>query len=84
MHREAEEIARWLRTQYLDARVLPDGSVAVLQDLLFTRAILLACDDETWKARFCFENRDLATAQFAALQGASDTPTGFIATRDFR
>lgn len=84
MHREAEEIARWLRTQYLDARVLPDGSVAALQDLLFTRAILLGCDDEAWKARFCFESREMATSQFAALQSAGDTPQGFIAKRDFR
>ena len=84
MASESEEIARWLKTQYLDARVLPDGSVAAIQDLLFTRAILLGCDDETWKARFCFEDRNLAIAQFAALQSASDTPQGFIAKRDFR
>lgn len=76
---ECQEIQRL--GEYLRVRRLPDGSVAALGDLLFTRAIHLRCDLWGWERRFCFKDRDLAVAQFEALQTEDDEPTGWIARR---
>lgn len=77
----AQALADLLAGQYRDVRVLPDGSVACLQDLMFTRAILLGVNADSFTRRFCFENRDLATRRFVALQSEDDVPAGFIARR---
>jgi hypothetical protein len=63
---DAQALAAWLRTQrYLAVRVLPDGSVAALVDLLFTRGIVLGCHWDGWTSRFCFEERELADRRFS-------------------
>lgn len=81
--REAEGLCTWLVTSNgcMDARVLPDGTVAALQDLLFTRAIVLGCTRDGWAQRFCFEDRSLALQRYAELVGEDDVPEGSIATR---
>lgn len=81
--REAEGLCTWLVTSNgcMDARVLPDGTVAALQDLLFTRAIVLGCTRDGWAQRFCFEDRSLALQRYAELEGEDDVPAGSIATR---
>lgn len=76
-----EELVRYLRGQYPEVRVLPDGSIAALYDLIFTRAILLGCTRESFSARFCFEDRDLATKRFHELQTEDDIPEGYTASR---
>lgn len=67
---------------YLDARVLPDGSIALLMELFTTRAICLGADEICpYTQRFCFKDRELATQRFAELQSEDDIPAGFIARR---
>lgn len=78
---DAERIAAELRPQYLAVRVLPDGTVVALHDLIFTRSILIDCDRDGYGARFCFADRALATRRFAELQGADDVPAGHTARR---
>ena len=76
-----EQIVEELSQGYLAVRVLPDGSIACLGDLLFTRAIYLGCDRDGWAHRFCFEDRALASKRFYELQSEDDEPAGFIARR---
>lgn len=82
---DAERLAERVRElgcgTYIEVRVLPDATVAVLRDLLFTRAISLDCDVEGLGPRFCFEDRELATRRFRELQSADDVPEGFVARR---
>lgn len=66
---------------YLEGRVLADGSVAMLGELMFTRAIYLGVNEEGWELRFCFEDRELATKRFEELQSGQDEPAGFVARR---
>ena len=66
---------------YRAARVLPDGSVAALLDLIYTRAICLGCHAEGWTTRFCFEDRALADQRFIELHSEDDVPAGHVARR---
>lgn len=66
---------------YLKARVLPDASVACLVQLLFTKAIILGCQNTGWNNRFCFKDQALAEQRFNELQSEDDEPQGFIARR---
>lgn len=80
----AEKVAAEVRALNPDAiavRVLPDGSVAMLRELLFTRAVCLGCTTWGWASRFCFEDRARATAAFAELQTENDEPAGCVARR---
>lgn len=81
MSSEVDELVAYLKDQYLEVRVLPDGSIAALYDLIFTRAILLGCNRQSFSARFCFEDRNLATQRFHELQTEDDVPAGYTATR---
>lgn len=66
---------------YIDVRVLSDGTVAALHDLLYTRSIMLDCNKRFWGNRFCFKDRNLATQRFYELQSCDDEPQGYIARR---
>lgn len=79
----AHELAIQLKADndYVDAKVLPDGSVACLVDLIFTRAIILGCTKNEWSRRFCFEDRSLATLRYEELQSEDDEPQGYVARR---
>lgn len=76
-----EQIAQQIEQDYIATRVLPDGSVAALGDLLFTRAIYLGCNQWGFASRFCFEDRELATRRFNELVSEDDEPQGYIARR---
>lgn len=67
--------------EYRDVRLLPDGSIAAIGDLLFTRALYLGCTRWGWERRFCFDNRTLADQRFLELQSEDDDPKGYIASR---
>ncbi len=80
----AEQVAAEVREnnpQAIEVKVLADGSVAMLHDLLFTRAIHLGCNSWGWTARFCFEDRARANTEFAKLVSEFDEPTGCVARR---
>ena len=78
-----EELEEFRRVNdYREIRRLPDGSIAILQDLLFTRAILLGSDTLiAFERRYCFENRAWASREFALLESKNDEPEGYTATR---
>lgn len=76
-----ESIADELRPDYLSVRILPDGSIAALGDLLYTRAIYLGVNRISWERRFCFEDRALASRRFAELKSEEDVPEGYTARR---
>ena len=78
---EASRIVDRIKDMYLSVKVLPDGSIAALGDLMFTRAIYLGCDLYGYGNRFCFEDRQLADQRFAELQSEDDEPQGYIARR---
>lgn len=67
--------------RYLLVRRLPDGSVAALQDLLFTRALYLGCNTWGWEQRFCYDDAGRANEEFERLRSAEDVPCGWIARR---
>lgn len=79
----SEELAQSLKDEndYLDVKVLPDGSIAILMELLFTRAICLGVNRYGWTNRFCFADKALATQRFSELQSEDDEPQGYIARR---
>ena len=80
---DAQALCKWLVEDngYLAAKVLPDGSVAGLLNLIFTRAICLGCHWEGWANRFCFEDLELANSRFESLVSEDDLPAGHIASR---
>ena len=77
--REVEQIKS--NGEYIDVKVLPDGSIAALGDLLYTRAIHRGCNQLGWERRFCFSDRSLADRCYAELVSADDEASGYIARR---
>lgn len=76
------ELVEFIKTQgFRDVRVLPDGSIAMLLDLMYTRAICLGGDRCGYSDRFCFDDKSLADQRFRELQSEDDTPRGYIAKR---
>jgi len=81
---QLDELVAWLLSDengYTAARVLPDGSVAAVIELLTTRAIVLGVTRFGWTTRFCFADRGLALQRFDELQSEDDEPEGCIARR---
>jgi hypothetical protein len=66
---------------YRDVRLLPDGSIIAIGDLMFTRAIYMDVNPDGWGRRFCFEDRALADTEFQRLESEDQEPTGWIARR---
>lgn len=68
---------------YVQYRVLPDDSLALLVDLAFTRAICLGATkfNSFTTNRYCYEDRQLATELFQTLQSEDDILEGYTATR---
>jgi hypothetical protein len=66
---------------YREVRLLADGSIIAIGDLMFTRAIYMDVDLNGWSRRFCFENRALADTEFQRLENEDQEPTGWIARR---
>lgn len=82
---KAELVARIQKDgEYLACRELPDGSIACIGDLLYTRAIFLNCDEYGYSTRFCFEDRGLALLRFTLLESEDDMPAGHVAQRSAR
>lgn len=82
--REAEIIRRENAdfSEYLEVKVLEDNSIAILMNLMFTRAICLGATRETaYTRRFCFEDRQLASKLFETLKSEDDELVGYTARR---
>lgn len=79
---DAVEIIEVLKGQYLEVRILPDGTVAAVCELLTTRSVLLGCDEHSFKRQFCFADRDLASDFFQAVTSENEVPQGgYVARR---
>ena len=66
---------------YLNVAILKDGTIIGIGDLIFTRAIYMDMHLNGWGRRFCFEDRDRATEEYAKIKTGDDEPTGWIARR---
>ena len=66
---------------YREVRMLEDGTIVGIGNLMFTRAIYMDMHGAGWGRRFCFEDRALADEQYLALTTGDDEPTGWIARR---
>jgi hypothetical protein len=79
----SDKLCLWLTKEqgYLAARTLPDGSVAGLISLMFTRAICLGCNENGYGNRFCFDDFELASQEYNRLLTEDDEPRGYIARR---
>lgn len=67
---------------YLEVKVLPDNSIAILMELMYTRAICLGASRYTaFTRRFCFEDRAKASELFKTLQSEDDELEGYTARR---
>ena len=75
------ELIEELKQDYLDVRLLKDGSIVAIGNLLFTRAIYMDVDRYGWGRRFCFEDKALAMVEYAKLQNGDQEPVGWIARR---
>ena len=63
------------------ARVLEDGTVAALYQILYTTAICTNIGWTGYMGRFCFESADRAWQELQLLQACDDEPAGWIAKR---
>lgn len=75
------EFVRVFQAGYDAARRLPDGSIAAVGNLMFTRAIYVGCTADGWAKRFCYDDPALADAEYEALRSQYDVPGGYIARR---
>ena len=66
---------------YEDVRMLDDGTIVGIGNLMFTRAIYMDMNGNGWGRRFCFEDRALADQEYQRITSGDDEPTGWIARR---
>lgn len=66
---------------YYDVRLLDDGSIIAIGNLMFTRAIYMDVNQDGWGRRFCFDDRALADTEFQRLSNEDQEPSGWIARR---
>lgn len=67
---------------YDNIRVLDDGTIIATIELLYTRAVVIDLNDFGYDKRYCYSDRELATAACLALTSGDETPlAGFVATR---
>lgn len=74
-----DEIVR--ENDYLAGRVLPDGSIACIVQLVTTRAIILGVSRYGWTRRFCYRDYIAMMSEYGKLQTEDDEPQGWIARR---
>ncbi len=66
---------------YRDVRLLDDGSIIAIGELMFTRAIYMDVNQDGWGRRFCFQDKPLADKEFQRLSNEDTEPSGWIARR---
>lgn len=83
-HADALRIADRIQKEnyYLKIRVLDDGTIIALMELMYTRSIIIDVDQYGYSKRFCFKVRAHADSEFDRLQTGDDEPTGYIARRN--
>lgn len=77
-----ETLVAYLATQgYTHVRVLPDGTIAGLVELMFTTGLCMGLNETSWQKRYCFEQRSDAMDALQGLTSLTDEPSGWIARR---
>ena len=76
-----ERIKRLGAGAYRELRMLEDGTIVGIGELMFTRAIYMDMNPDGWGRRFCFEDRALADQEYQRIASGDDEPTGWIARR---
>lgn len=66
---------------YEDLRILEDGTIIGIGNLMFTRAIYMDMNTLSWGRRFCFKNAEIANAEYKKITTGDDEPEGWIARR---
>jgi len=66
---------------YREVRMLEDGTIVGIGELMFTRAIYMDMNRNGWGRRFCFQDKALADAEYKRLSDGDHEPTGWIARR---
>lgn len=81
---EAERLVAYLekRNDGYTCRVLDDGSVACMFDLLFSRAVAVGCTRETYAYRYCYESKRKAAFVFLKLRSQREEPDGYDVKRE--
>jgi hypothetical protein len=67
--------------EYRDVRLLDDGSIIAIGELMFTRAIYMDVNQDGWGRRYCFQDKALADQEFQRLSNEGMEPSGWIARR---
>ena len=70
-----------LRPQYMNVRLLDDGTIAAFIGHASTWLVLLECDRWGYKRRFSFNDPRAALDAFCAVRFADDVPAGGLAGR---
>ena len=78
----AQKLVDALLPECYGAKILHDGSVAIMQELFYTSDIVLGCDGKSYKKRFSFEDRDLADQRWAELKSKDDEPVGYFSRQE--
>jgi len=81
--KQLEALARHLeeKNDGYTCRVLNDGSIACMFDLLFSRAIVLGVHSMGYETRYCFESKRVAAFKFAQLRTRHEKLDGYVAKR---
>lgn len=75
-------IAFLQKNGYQDVRVLENGTVIGTVELMFTRGLCVGLSWDSWEARYCYEDRTLATRAALEMVDDDEPPlAGYIATR---
>lgn len=76
-----EQIKKLGGDSYENLRILEDGTIIGIGNLMFTRAIYMDMNTLSWGRRFCFKDPALADAEYKKITTGDDEPTGWIARR---
>ena len=66
---------------YEAVRMLDDGTIVGIGNLMFTRAIYMDMHLNGWGRRYCFQDAALADLEYEQLIDGDQEPKGWLATR---
>ena len=79
---ESKSLIEFLLEQgYENVCALEDGTVVGTLELMFTTAICIDLNWQSWDKRFCFKDREMAITELSKLKTGDDEPTGYVARR---
>lgn len=78
-----QELLDYLKTQeFIELRVLEDGSICGIGKLMYTTALYIGLDSTGWERRYCYPEKQQAQKALGYLVTGDDEPaTGYVARR---